>query len=72
MRDLQAERKTMKWEDKLKEHEAILKELYYAIGNTGHGKLTVLFAGNSNKIEIIPEPYIRDAAEYNKFKTSLK
>jgi len=62
----------MSWEEKLKQHEEILKELYYAIGNTGHGKLTVLFSGNMSKIEIIPEPYIRDAKEYEKFKTSLK
>jgi len=47
-------------------------QLYEAIGNTGHGKLTVIFNQSSGKIEITPEPTFRDAAEFEKYKVILR
>ena len=62
----------MTWEEKLKENEPILKQLYKAVGSTGHGKLTVVFSQSSGKIEITPEPTFRDAAEFEKYKAMLR
>ena len=62
----------MTWDEKLKENERILLQLYEAIGSNGHGKLTVVFNQSSGKIEITPEPTFRDVAEFENYKAILR
>ncbi len=61
----------MTWEDKLKSNEVILSTLYRAIGNSGHGRVTVTFNKSNNKVEITPEPVFRDVEEFEKYKEAL-